>query len=141
MDILKSGDIMALPIGLLIALWLVKKLLQYARQSLINARYKRQFADYIEYSEFDSEPDYIPDPEYSFSENETGPEQIAIVNERIERISGLIHDNYEIIAAIDKELSNAIKDSRRTTLLTKKASIAEKIFRLEKQIDKERESL
>ena len=133
---------MALPIGLLIALWLAKKLLQYARQALINARYKRQVSNYIEYSELDSKPDYIADPEYEFPvENETDPEQTAIVNERIERISGLIHDNYEIIAAIDKELSSAIKDSRRTTLLTKKASIAEKIYRLEKQIDKERESL
>ena len=64
-----------------------------------------------------------------------------MVNERIERISGLIHDNNEIIAAIEKELSSAIKDARRTTLLAKKANIAEKIFRLEKQIDKERESL
>ena len=133
---------MALPIGLLIALWLVKKLLEYARRAIVNARYKRQFADYIEYSELDSESDYIPDPDYDFPiENETDPEQIAIVNERIERISGLIHDNYQIIAAIDKELSGTIKDARRTTLLTKKASIAEKIFRLEKQIDKERESL
>lgn len=132
---------MALPIGLLIALWLAKKLLQYARQAIINARYRHQISDYIEYSDVDSEPDYIPDPEYSFPENETNPEQIAIVNERIERISGLIHDNYEIIAAIDKELSGAIKDARRTTLLTKKANIAEKIFRLEKQIDKEMENL
>jgi hypothetical protein len=132
---------MVLPIGLLIALWLAKKLLQYARQALNNARYRHQISDYIEYSDVDSEPDYIPDPEYSFPENETDPEQIVIVNERIERISGLIHDNYQIIAAIDKELSGTIKDARRTTLLTKKASIAEKIFRLEKQIDKERESL
>lgn len=131
---------MALPIGLLIALWLAKKLLQYARQALINARYRHQISSYIN-SELDNEPDFIADPEYSFPENETDPEQIAIVNERIERISGLIHDNYQIIAAIDKELSGTIKDSRRTTLLTKKASIAEKIFRLEKQIDKERESL
>lgn len=133
---------MALPIGLLIALWLAKKLLQYARRAIQNARYRHQISDYIEYSELDSEPDYIPDPDYDFpAENETDPEQIAIVNERIERISGLIHDNYEIIAAIDKELSGTIKDARRTTLLTKKANIAEKIFRLEKQIDKERESL
>ena len=132
---------MVLPIGLLIALWLAKKLLQYARQALINARYKRQFADYIEYSDVDSEPDFIADPEYSFPEENTDPEQIAIVNERIEKISGLIHDNYTIIAAIDKELSGTIKDARRTTLLTKKANIAEKIYRLEKQIDKERESL
>lgn len=133
---------MALPIGLLIALWLAKKLLQYARQSLINARYKRQFADYIEYSELDSEPDFIADPEYDFPvENETDSEKEMIINERIERISGLIHDNYRIIAAIDKELSGTIKDARRTTLLTKKANIAEKIYRLEKQIDKERESL
>lgn len=133
---------MALPIGLLIALWLAKKLLQYARQAIQNARYKRQVPDYIEYSDVDSEPDYIPDPDYDFPvENEIDPEQIAIINDRIEHISGLIHDNYEIIAAIDKELSGTIKDARRTTLLTKKASIAEKIFRLEKQIDKERESL
>lgn len=132
---------MALPIGLLIALWLVKKLLQYARQAITSARYRHQISNYIECSELDSEPDYIPDPEYSFPENKTDPEQIAIVNERIERISGLIHDNYKIIAAIDKELSGTIKDARRTTLLTKKANIAEKIFRLEKQIDKERESL
>ena len=133
---------MALPIGLLIALWLAKKLLQYARRAIQNARYKRQVSDYIEYSELDRDPDYIPDPDYDFPiENETDPEQIAIVNERIERISGLIHDNYQIIAAIDKELSGTIKDARRTTLLTKKASIAEKIFRLEKQIDKERDSL
>lgn len=133
---------MALPIGLLIALWLAKKLLQYARQAIINARRRYQISDYIKYSELDSDPDYIPDPDYDFpAENEIDPEKIAIVNERIERISGLIHDNYQIIAAIDKELSGTIKDARRTTLLAKKASVAEKIFRLEKQIDKERESL
>lgn len=132
---------MALPIGLLIALWLVKKLLQLVRQSIVNARYRHQISSYIEHSELDGEPDYIPDPEYEFPEEETNPEKEAIINERIERISGLIHDNQRIIAAIDKELSSAIKDSRRTTLLTKKASIAEKIFRLEKQIDRERESL
>lgn len=133
---------MALPIGLLIALWLAKKLLQYARRAIVNARYRHKISGYIEYSDPDPDPDYIPDPDYDFPvENETDPEQIAIVNERIERISGLIHDNYQIIAAIDKELSGTIKDARRTTLLTKKASIAEKIFRLEKQIDKERENL
>ena len=133
---------MALPIGLLIALWLAKKLLQYARQSIRNARYKERYyiADYIEYSE--PEPDYIADPDYDFPvENETDPEKAAMINERVERISGLIHDNNEIIAAIEKELSGTIKDARRTTLLAKKASVAEKIYRLEKQIDKERESL
>ena len=65
---------MALPIGLLIALWLVKKLLQYARQAIRNARYKERYyiADFIEYSE--PEPDYMADPDYDFpAETETDP--------------------------------------------------------------------
>lgn len=133
---------MVLPIGLLIALWLAKKLLQYARRAIQNARYKRQFADYIEYSEIDSDPDYIADPEYEFpAENETDPEKEIIINERINRLNSIIHDNMDILQAIETELKTAVKPSRITALKTKYAAVNEKIFRLEKQIDKERESL
>lgn len=132
---------MALPIGLLIALWLAKKLLQYARQALINARYRYQISDYIEYSELDSDPDFIPDPEYSFPEENTDPEKEIIIQERIDRLNSIIRDNMDILQAIEAELKTAVKPSRITALKTKYAAVNEKIFRLEKQIDKERESL
>lgn len=134
---------MALPIGLLIALWLVKKLLQYARQAITSARYRRKYriSDYIEYSDVDSKPDFIADPEYSFSENETDPEKEAIAQGRIDRLNSIIHDNLDILQAIETELKTAVKPSRITALKTKYAAVNEKIFRLEKQIDRERESL
>lgn len=132
---------MALPIGLLIALWLVKKLLQYARQALNKARYQHQISSYIGYSDIDSEPDYTPDPDYDFPENETDPEKEIIINERIDRLNSIIHDNMDILQAIETELKTAVKPSRITALKTKYAAVNEKIFRLEKQIDRERESL
>jgi hypothetical protein len=133
---------MALSIGLLIALWLAKKLLQYARQALNNARYRHQISNYIKYSEIDSDPDYIPDPDYDFPvEKEADPEKEIIINERIERLNSIIHDNLDILQAIETELKTAVKPSRITALKTKYAAVNEKIFRLEKQIDKERESL
>lgn len=133
---------MALPIGLLIVLWLAKKLLQYARQAIINARRRHQISDYIEYLEPEPDPDYIPDPDYDFPvENEADPEKEIIINERIERLNSIIHDNMDILQAIETELKTAVKPSRITALKTKYAAVNEKIFRLEKRIDKERESL
>lgn len=137
----KGCENMVLPIGLLISLWLVKKLLQYARQALINARYRHQISSYIN-SELDGEPDFIADPDYDFPvENETDPEKEIIINERIDRLNSIIHDNLDILQAIENELETAVKPSRITALKTKYAAVNEKIFRLEKQIDKERESL
>lgn len=133
---------MALPIGLLIALWLAKKLLQYARQALVNARYQHQISSYIEHSELDSKPDYTPDPDYDFPVgNEIDPEKEIVINERIDRLNSIIHDNLDILQAIETELKTAVKPSRITALKTKYAAVNEKIFRLEKQIDRERESL
>lgn len=132
---------------IIIALWLSLRLLRLALRKLKTAKRKPKQKHFPVYNEpetggFEFDNDY---PYEAQSEREPEPkkdcEKSVIAQNRIDNITGLIQENWNIIEAIDKELSGTIRDSRRTTLLTKKANIAEKIYRLEKQIDKERESL
>lgn len=133
---------MQLTIGFLIAIWILKKLIQAAAATIKRADYNRRLKLSV-HTTIDPEPDpdYIPDPEYEY-EPGPDPDEIEKVNERVARLSGLIHDNNQTIAAIEKELSSDnIKPQRVTALSGRKAAIAEKIYKLELLIDKEKEKI
>lgn len=133
---------MQLAIGFLLAIWILKKLLQAADAAIKRADYNRRLKLSV-HATIDPEPDpdYIPDPDYEY-EPGPSPDEIEKINERIGRLSGIIHDNYRTIAAIDKELSSDnIKLQRITALRRQKATIIEKIYKLELLIDKEKEKI
>lgn len=86
----------------------------------------------------------LPDPEpepFEFDEPEPEPEPDTATLERIENLRGLRQEYTALYDAIEKELASTVKPARITQLTARRAAVAEKLYKLQVQIDKEQEKL
>lgn len=140
---------MTLAIGFLVSLWILNRLLQYARISLIRARQKRMIeARYIELlpenANAETDADDPLDADYSFEDadkNTLSDAERKAIEEQIFRYEILADAYDDAIQAIEREIKETEKPNRLVTLASRKASLLEKIYRIEAKIDAEKQKL
>lgn len=137
---------MTLAIGFLISIWILKRLLQYARVSLIRARQNRMIeAKYVELLPEETDADDPLDPDYPIEaeaeENTLSDAERKTIEAQILRFEILADAYDDAIQAIEREIKETDKPNRLVTLASRKASLLEKIYRIEAKIDAERSKL
>lgn len=142
----KDGYKLTLAIGFLVSIWILKRLLQYARVSLIRARQNRMIeTEYIELLPEETDADDPLDPDYPFEaeteENTLSDAEQKAIEAQIFRFEILADAYDDALQAIERETKETEKPNRLVTLASKKASLLEKLYRVEAKIDAERSKL
>lgn len=144
----KDGYKLTLAIGFLISIWILKRLLQYARVSLVRARQNRMIeAKFVELlpEETDADADDPLDPDYPYEEeteeNTLSDAERKTIEAQILRFEILADAYDDAIQAIEREIKETDKPNRLVTLASRKASLLEKIYRIEAKIDAEKQKL